>query len=482
MLALVVTPMIVRGLGNELYGLYAVIIGFIGYSFTFGIGKTAAKYVSEYRASGEYQKISEVISATFLLSLVTGCGGALIAAAIANYIVSNILLIPSQLHDTAVVAVYLACVTIVTLMISQVFQFVLQGLHRFDKYVMLTNFAGFLLNIGSVLLVLSGYGVVALVGWNLVVTFLVGCLFFLSARELLPEFRFTFRIGGEIRSSVWKYAVSIIAYQVFGNLLLLFERGWIVRRFGVGNVTFYVVPMTLGVYLHAFVGSLVLVLFPVLNELLERREKQVQVYQKASKIILTIVTFALVTSILLGRTFLGLWMTGEFAIASYIVLVIHVSTFSILALGTVAWQVTETFRRAWLNALLTFVWLATSVPLMIILSNTWQIGGVAAGRLIGVFMYLPFIAYVERRFLGGIFWRFWGHTLLRMPLACALAALIEWICLGGIGPNWLGLVVSGIAGLAIYTAVLYFTGFVTEDERDVFRELLRAEPRAETRV
>jgi O-antigen/teichoic acid export membrane protein len=477
MLALVVTPMIVRGLGNELYGLYAVILGFIGYSFTFGIGKTAAKYVSEYRVNGEHQKISEVVSATILLSLVIGIGGAVVVAAAANYIVTNVLLIPSELHHTAVVAVYLACATITALMISQVFQFILQGLHRFDRFLLLTNFAGFLLNIGSVILVLSGYGVVALVLWNLIVTVLIACLFYYTVSKLLPEFRFVFHIAPDIRRAVWRYAVSIIGYQIFGNVLLIFERAWIVRKFGAENLTFYVVPMTLGIYLHAFVSSLVIVLFPMLNELLAEREKLVQLYQKSSKIILTILSFAVVTSILCGRAFLGVWISGEFAAASYWILVIHISTFGIVAMATVAWQVAESFRAAYLNAVATFAWLIIGVPLMIELSGAWQINGVAIGRFTGALLFLPLMFYVERRFLGGIFWRFWGQTLLRIPLACALAALVEWICLSGIGPNWPGLLVSGIAGLAVYTSVLYFTGFVTEDERHVFREILRAETR-----
>ena len=95
--AFVATPVVVRGLGDELYGLYAVILGFISYSFTFGIGKTAAKYVSEYKATGEFAKISETVSAALWLSLGIGIIGAAIVALTANYIVSNILLIPPPL-------------------------------------------------------------------------------------------------------------------------------------------------------------------------------------------------------------------------------------------------------------------------------------------------------------------------------------------------------------------------------------------------
>ncbi len=36
-LTVIATPIVVRGLGYEQYGIYALIIGFVGYSFTFGV-------------------------------------------------------------------------------------------------------------------------------------------------------------------------------------------------------------------------------------------------------------------------------------------------------------------------------------------------------------------------------------------------------------------------------------------------------------
>src|SRR6476620_1806717 len=74
------TPILVRGLGNESYGLYAAVTGFMAYSFSFGIGKIAAKYVAEYRASGESDKINPVISATFAFSLSIATLGTVILA------------------------------------------------------------------------------------------------------------------------------------------------------------------------------------------------------------------------------------------------------------------------------------------------------------------------------------------------------------------------------------------------------------------
>jgi O-antigen/teichoic acid export membrane protein len=236
-LAFVATPIVVHGLGTEQYGLYALVLGFISYSFTFGVGRIAAKYVAEFRASGEPDKISESVSATFWFSLLIALLGVTLVALTARLIVVDVLFIPEEHQGVAVSAIYLACVTILFTMLSQVFQYVLQGVHSFDRYLLLTNVAGVLLNFGSIGLVWLGYGVEALVAWNLVVVVLIGLLFYWNARRLLPELTFRTDIRSGIWTSVVKYGGSIILYQIFGNLILIFERAWIVRNFGSESLT-----------------------------------------------------------------------------------------------------------------------------------------------------------------------------------------------------------------------------------------------------
>src|SRR5215207_4316027 len=74
-LGFVSTPILVRNLGNEQYGIFAVVLGFISYSFTFGVGKVVGKYIPELRVSGESEKVTQVISSTFWFSLIVGAVG-----------------------------------------------------------------------------------------------------------------------------------------------------------------------------------------------------------------------------------------------------------------------------------------------------------------------------------------------------------------------------------------------------------------------
>src|SRR5688500_14982179 len=185
----IATPVLVRNLGTHEYGIFSIALGFISYSFTFGAGKVAAKYVPEYLAAGELERAGESVSATFWLSLSIGVVGSLALVLIAPVLVRDVLLVPRELQEASVYALYLAGAIGLVFMLSQVFQYVLQGLHRFDNYVTLTNFNGLLLGAGNIILAMNGFGVVALLAWNRGVMAFTGILFYLRAKHLLPSIR-----------------------------------------------------------------------------------------------------------------------------------------------------------------------------------------------------------------------------------------------------------------------------------------------------
>src|SRR5687768_14962260 len=167
-LSFIATPILLSAFGNEAYGIYAVVMGFVGYSFTFGIGKAAAKYVAEYRAAGANDLASESLSATLWLSLLVGSAGAVSIAAVAGQFVENVLLIPAADADEARRGLIVAAGIIFFTMLSQVWSFTLQGLHRFDRYAAITAFGSVILNVGAIALAWRGFDVIAILLWNLI--------------------------------------------------------------------------------------------------------------------------------------------------------------------------------------------------------------------------------------------------------------------------------------------------------------------------
>jgi O-antigen/teichoic acid export membrane protein len=462
----IVTPIVVNRLGYESYGVYAVILGFIGSSFTFHVGRTVAKYIAEFRAAGETSKIAEVLSATLWIGLAIGFVGAVVSFFAARFIVSDVLQIETHLRESAIVSVYLAGLTILITNISLIFQYALQGLQRFDRLGILTGFSGFILSLGSIIIVVSGRGVIELFVWNLVVITLVGLCFYVSVRRLLPEFFYTFHIQRGIWKAALVYSASVIAYQVCGNIIVLFERVWIVRSFGPEVLTFYVVPLSIGIYIHSFVNSLVAVLFPVFNGLLQEKDRPRlnDLYKQATKFAAALIWFFVTSAAVGGESFLTLWIGADFAQRSISLLAIHLISFGLLANILVIWHIVESFGQTKLNALSTLIWLFISVPLMIFLSAGWQAEGIAAARLIGLACTLPLFLYAEKKLLGRSYWPFWIESCLKIGTAAAILYFIEATAYRYFTASWPTLVATFLIGGAAYWLVLVATRFITRED------------------
>jgi O-antigen/teichoic acid export membrane protein len=470
-LGLAVTPIIIRYLGTELYGVYLVLLGFISYSITFNVGRTVAKYVAEYRSSGDEIRIRQTISSAFWLNLAAGLFVAMVIALLSEWIVTALLQVSPKFQAAARSALIIGGFAIPAVQVGQVFQNVLQGIHRFGKVSLLLNLNWLLLNAGNVVLVFNGFGIVAIFAWNLSVGIAIAGFSFLVVRRQDPNF-----VPGNSTGSMLKlvvgYGLSIFLYQLFGTVLLLFERAWILRNFGAAESAFYLLPMTLAIYLHALIGSLTLAIFPVVNELLNDRERLLRLYRQATKIVVAVTALVVGNAIALGQLFLLLWLGRDFADNAFTNLIYHFLTFGLIAIMIIVWHINEAHGAARLNSIQVFLWAAVSIPLMIVSSNIWLAEGVAASRFAGVLVTVPMMLYSESRFLGSIQWRFWGQLIVKVVPATAALIVVERLLLSALTPSWFCFVVSGLSGSAIFVLVLLLTGFVSAEEKELGKRLL----------
>jgi len=472
-LSFAATPLIVKTLGDEDYGIYALVLTFIGYSFTFSIGRAITKYIAEYRANGETEKIRDIISATFFINITVGLFGALIICLSANRLVTDVFRIDAEMQNKTVVAMYMASAIIFLTMLTQVFNAVLQGIQRFDVYSKIYNANSFALLLGNLALAYFGYGLLALLIWNLLIICIFCAVFAVSAKRLLPEFGISFRFKRESLKLVLHYSLGIIGYQIAANVLLLFERGWITRQLGAESLTYYVVPMSLGMYIHGFVSSLMLVIFPLASELKNEKEKLLRLYTKATKIVSLLVVFLGTTLIVENRFFLFLWMGENFAEKSSELLILHTITFGLAAILTVSWQMTEGLGFPNYNFAVFAICLVVSVVLMLILTQSFGNVGIAAARLAGFATIFFSIFYVEKWFFGKVQVGFWLRLTGILAVGAVFTALVEWLIINYLPVNWLTFVLSAVCGGLIYCAALWLLDFIDADEKILIRGILK---------
>lgn len=472
-LSFVATPIIVRSLGNNDYGIYALVLGFIGYSFTFSLGRAITKYIAEYRVSGESEKIRDVISASFFLNIVIGLFGVLVICLLANWLVRDVFRIEAEAQDKTVMALYIASGIIFLSMLNQVFNSVIQGVQRFDVYSKIFTANSFALISGNLVLAYLGFGLLALLYWNFLVLLVFCVVFAFAAKRLLPEFGIRMRFERETLGVVLRYSSGIIAYQILANFLFLFERGWITQRLGTENLTYYVVPLSLGIYMHGFISSLVLVIFPLASELKNEREKLLELYTKATKIISLLVVFMLTSVIINSRLFLLLWMGQSFVQNSSSLLILHMTCFAMISIMSISWQMTEGLGFPHYNVAIFAICLVISVALMFILTNDYGNLGVAAARLAGFATIFFSIFFVERLFFKKVQVRFWIRLIRNLAIAALSAAVVEYMIILFLPVQWPSFMLSVFLGGLVYCFVLWLLDFVTVDEKLLIKRVLR---------
>jgi O-antigen/teichoic acid export membrane protein len=381
--------------------------------------------------------------------------------------VLDVLLIDSHLQTKAILAFYLAAVTVAVLMTQQVFSAVLQAIGRFDWFSHITTFFSTILSVGNLILVLAGGGALVLLWWNLALTIGGTAAFYFATKRVLPEARFRLRFRRETLWLVTKFSGGVVAYQIFANLWLLFERSYLTRRLGTESLTFYAVPMALAIYLQVFINSLVLVLMPLVSEIGADTNKTrlIAIYERATKYVGLIVVFACIALIIGSRRFLSLWLGEEFAHRSSDILIFHVLTFGAMAFGAVIWQMNEGLGFTNRNAWLVLFWAVSGVGLMLWLTPLYGLAGAAAARTAGVVTTLPIIILlIELKTFGKILWKFWGKILFGLIIAGGAGGAVQYFILISLPANWIGLLSAIFAGGLVFLAFLFLTRYFSLEE------------------
>jgi O-antigen/teichoic acid export membrane protein len=470
----VLTPLIVHGLGAEAYGLYALVMGFISYSFTSSIGRAITKYISAYRASNQTERIGEVLSSSFILNLCISLLSAGALALSANWLVARVLNIEPGLRPQARLAFYVASVGLLFAMLSQVFNAVPQAMQRFDVYSLIATGTGILTILGNALLVWSGFGANSLIAWNAVATASACAAYFIASRLLLPEARLTLRVKKDLLAGIVRFSGAVAAYQILGSLLLIFERSWLTRTLGPSAVTYYVVPMTIAIYIHAFTSSLTLTIFPMTSEAGARQDKVRLhlIYTRALKYVSMLVVFLVITLAVGGRQLLTNWMGADFAGHAAGVLAIQAVVFGLMAISIVPWQMSEGLGHPGRNAFLVLVWVIFAIPLVVWLTPRLGIQGTALARLAGMLSVPVYTLYTERSIFGECLWKFWRRTGLLLTLCGGLLAILQSVLFNKLPLGWLSFVASAGVSSLLFFGTLWLAGYLDQDERAWMRRLI----------
>lgn len=479
-ISVLMTPFLVRRLGDEGYGIIALISGLVGYHgiLYFGLGAAVVKYVAEHHAKEDHQALDETVSTIFTIYLGIGTLWLLLSLALVKPLPWLFNLRPGQVGDARAMLLMMGFALFVHFP-GSVYGGVVMGLERFDvlnRY----NFALLLLRNLATYVAVSRVSSVALVGVINMVTLLaepvVAAVF---ARKLLPALKISVRAFSRARArQLFTFSAQSFLFTLSEKLINYTDEFVISQARGPGAVTHYVIPLRLVDYARDGLDKATLVLMPGVSATAARGDIATlqNVWRFGNKAVMCLVAPVCLVFLTWGHHVLALWLDRSYAQRGYPVLLWLALAFVVQVAGRgIARPIFEGLGELTVPARITVAEGVTNLVLSIVLVRTsLGVAGVAMATFIpaalsGV-LVMPW--FVCRR-LGVPFWLHLGRTFLRTapPLLPCYLLLV--------GAERLGLhrhfVTLGATCFAVLVVYLAFAALVTFDaeERGMMRARLR---------
>jgi O-antigen/teichoic acid export membrane protein len=420
-IAFFLAPFVVHTLGNTGYGVWILVGSLTGYLglLDLGIRPAIVRYVSKYKALNDEESINQVINTSLVIFTLAGLLALLISLILAHFSV-DIFKVTKDYHRELRLVLVLVGLNVALGFPFGVFNAFLNAWQRFD----LNNaiiISAYLLRAGLIVLFLKlGYGLLALALITLATSLVEYVLKVRCCFKVFPALKIKLSLANK-KTLKMIFQFSLFSFIMGISTLLAYYSDSIVIGYflSAATITFFAIAANLIEYLKQLVNTVSVTLTPVAStfDALGDLSRMKDLLLVGTKYLLIIILPIGYTFIIMGKTFINLWMGESYGpTSSTVLLILTFSYFGFLS----QFISTSIFYGMSKHRLLSLSCLGMSIlnlVLSIILVKPWGIYGVALGTAIPLVFYGTFFVptyicrvlklkpwiYVKRSFIPPFF-------------------------------------------------------------------------------
>lgn len=312
--SLILTPFIVRNLGQSEYGLYMLIGALVGYIavLDFGLGNTTVRFVSKYRAENDKKGQENFLATTFIIYAVIS-----IIVLIIGYIVFVNLgnIFSGSLTENEIgIAKTMFIILVINLALTLPMKSFTGIVTAYEKFVFTRslNIVRTILRTVIVLILLSlGYKAIAIVLidalLNVTMMLLTMLYVFLKLKVKIKLYKFNKSLFQQILSYSSLIFISVIVDQIYwriGHLVL----GIVAST---TEIAVFAIGMIFGQYFITFATAISGVFLPRITTMVVKEASNIEltnIMTRTGRIQLLVLGFILGGFILYGKRFIYLWL------------------------------------------------------------------------------------------------------------------------------------------------------------------------------
>jgi len=313
LLALVVTPVLVRKLGTEVYGIYVLAFTLGGVLSVLDLGLTPAVVMLLSRAwhAQDRARMERIIGTALTTYLIAGAVLGSVVALLVPWLATSVLHVSINLRPAAEAALWLSTGSFLLSLIFSVFNSVPIALERFDLTVLRVVGVSLLTTAAVIVYALAGGGLVGVILINLLGNAAALGLFIVVSRHLLPGIKMRPYFDGEIFRAMARFSGFKFAGSLGGLLTYRFDQVAIGAIIGVRAAGVYVVPVTAASRILALLTDLVLPLFPRVSKLASDPAAVRSLLLRSIRLMVVVASPTFVLLFVFADAILRAWIGGD---------------------------------------------------------------------------------------------------------------------------------------------------------------------------
>ena len=428
-------PFILHRLGDIAVGVWMMAISAVGYFglLDLGMQSSVLRFVSKGHTQHDHLAASDAISAALWVRIQISALILLLSAGLAAVFPHLFKVpLPAALASDAREAVLLIGAATAISMSIGVVGGVLSALNRYDlqNYASLAQTA---IRVTGVVFVLrTGHGIVAIAVCELIATLVYNALLAWIARRLYPELRIQLnKPKRETLQRIWTY--SSYAFLTTVAIRLVYQTdNFVVGTFvSAAAVTPYAYANTLSRYADQAVGAMGATFVPAAStyEAAGDTNSLLMLYKHGTRATLAVSLPILITLIVRGPSFIGLWIGPQYSHTSGTVLVILCIALLFSFANRTAGSIAFGIEKHKMSAIWAIGEGIANLALSIILVRWYGIYGVAIGTLVPslvvhLVLWPSYVSKLVGLSYSDVIWKVWAPVYLSsVPFAIATYAV-----------------------------------------------------------
>lgn len=478
------TPYILKHVGIERYGIWAIVSVLTGYFslLDFGMGTSFVKYISEYYAKKDHKSINQVVSTGVVFYSIFGALVIPLAFLVMNPLFV-LFRIPRELYGEALFVFRLGVVLFAASNAFSAFQAIQGGLQRMDVSNKISIGVSVPMVLGTIYFLENGYGLRGLMLNNAIILAVTSAVNIIIGFRIFPELKFSPALfSREMFKKLFGFGYKLQFAKVADAIVFQTDRLLIAYFLNVSAVGFYQLGSSITQQMRLIPLLLVSAILPAASDMDAKREHSQlkELYLKGSKY-LVLVSFPLVFfTIASANLIMLIWVGPGYERSAWIIQLLAVGYLANLlsgvgtsvsaAIGKPEFQMGAAIISAVSNVVLSvilvvligFLGVAIATSISLILGPVYffiKLHGrmqLSSKKIIREIVSLPFCAAVIPALLiSGLYYRLRPATIAPGRLISLEMFILE-----------------GIVFLGIYLAVILKAGYLDGYDRDLMKKLL----------